>query len=109
MNIKQKVETVLEKYTSTRDSDQLLILMVWWYFHQDKMRVQDNKWWVELSEIRDLEKTESITRVRRKIQNDEKRFPASQEVEAKRRRYEEDMRQSMPNFGWEQAEFFNDK
>lgn len=100
------MEYILQHYPSTRDSDQELITMVWWYYHRQNIIQSEGKWFINMSTIRELEKPESITRCRRKFQ-EEGQYIASKEIRKQRGKFEEDMRQSMPQHGWEYADYLN--
>lgn len=106
MQVKQKVETILEQYPETRDSDQKLIIYLWWYFNKEKMKHDGKNWWVKLDDVLDLEKPDSLTRCRRKVQ-ELGHYQASKPVQEQREVYRDEMQHNMPQPGWEYNEYLN--
>lgn len=99
MNLVEKVEKILETYPNTRDSDTKLTIMVWWQNNQNKLKIVEGIQYVALKDILDMESAESIGRARRKIQ-EEGRWLSSEQVALERAKREEEMRQNMPQVGW---------
>lgn len=65
---KGKVETILEKYPEARDDDSMLILLVWWFFNKDKFeKREDGELWIKAKDILTLDNTETIRRIRQKL------------------------------------------
>lgn len=79
MRIDQAVERVLKNYPATRDSDRLLILSVWW-LQDNSFADRDN--FIEFFKHKAY-MPESITRARRKLQEDGK-YLATKKVEEER-------------------------
>ena len=96
-SIKDKVEYVLKEYPDTRNSDQYLIVMIWWCFNQDSF---EGKEYVRVKDVVDkFEKMESITRCRRKLQ-EEGKYPSTGTVLEKRQGEAEDIRQTINHNDW---------
>lgn len=102
---KKQVEYCLEKFPATRNSDMYLVLSVWKNFHKKKLidfiyvatkslGKDPSDWMIsERDDLRDLPNFESIRRTRAKIQNEELRFLASDEVQQMRKIEEEKSKQ----------------
>ena len=80
---KDLVESVLERDSLTRDDDKLLLFDVW--------KAQGVEIDLDHIEIETMFNAESITRARRKIQNNEGKFPPTSYAVAKRRGINEDL------------------
>ena len=80
---KDLVEIVLSRDESCRDDDKLLLLEVW--------KAQGVDVDLDNVEIETMFNAESITRARRKIQNNECKFPPTSYAVAKRRGINEDL------------------
>ena len=80
---KDLVEDVLEHDESCRDDDLLLLLAVW--------KAQGVEIDLDHVELETMFNAESITRARRKIQNNEGKFPPTSYAVAKRRGINEDL------------------
>jgi len=81
--IKEVVESILKEFPITRDDDFLLCLRVFIRMGYAKA-LQEGKIQIDLKNIQYAPAFETITRERRNIQYNEKRFPASPEVQEKR-------------------------
>ena len=69
MTIKEKVKQILEDYPQSRNSDTTLVVWLWWRFHTDKFKKDDNgDLWIKASDISKLEHHATIGRMRRKYQ-----------------------------------------
>lgn len=92
--IKERVEYVLEQVPEARNSDKVLIGLVWRKFYPDLIHTNlVSKDYVFLSDLMHLPSPESIRRVRQKIQNTEGKYPpTSWEVARKRRFLESEWR-----------------
>jgi len=81
--IKDIVESILKEYPITRDDDFLLCLRVLirgGFAHA----LPEGKVQIDLTKLQYAPAFETITRVRREIQNEEHRFQASEEVQQRR-------------------------
>lgn len=81
--IKQVVEDILREYPQTRDDDFLLCIRVYIrmnYAHS----LPEGKIQIDLKNIQYAPAFETITRLRRQIQYEEKKYPASFEVQQRR-------------------------
>lgn len=84
---KDMVENILANDERSRNSDIWLILQVW----QKKQHI---KCFIPYEDLSKMITPETITRVRRKIQNDENRFlPTSETIRQRRKLREEDIKQ----------------
>jgi len=99
MNLKAQVEHCLKTYPQTRNDDKILVPAVWSLFHVEHIARVDNEQYVKLKDIVLLPSPESITRVRRKFQ-EEGLYPASDYVrrrrDAQKERWRQEMGKSLP-------------
>lgn len=90
--LKTKVEIVLEKFPSTRNSDVDLVIRVWKVFHPEHI----SEGYISLSSLFELPREDTIKRIRAAIQNKDGRFlPTDWNVAKKRGINETVWRQSM--------------
>ena len=91
MSVKKKVEQVLKQHPNTRDSDTKLAVMVWWENHKELFTVIDGKYLIDAKVIPQLERYETISRIRRKFQA-EGMYIGSKKVRQERLEREEGVR-----------------
>lgn len=72
--IEQRVCTILRDFPETRDSDTALLIRYWKQFQPEVLLEWDP---LQLEALFELEKVESITRARRRVQNDLELFQAT--------------------------------
>jgi len=76
-------------------------MAVYWNFHQGAfMQDERGEWGIKSSKFFDLPSSDSITRARRKLQEQGKYEPTCEEVKEARRRNAGLMRGTMPTEGW---------
>lgn len=85
--IKEVVEQVLKEYPITRDDDFLLCIRVFIRMNFAHA-LPEGKIQIDLTQIDKAPAFETITRARREIQHNERRFLASPEVQMQRFRHE---------------------
>jgi len=86
----KKVEETLEEYPATRDCDIELTTKIWTQYYYDCIyRDKDDRYFVYLEKVKDLPREDAISRCRRVIQNDEKKFPPTSLKVAKARGWSE--------------------
>ena len=89
---KNRVYSLLEKYPKARDDDKILTAWYWWTYQQqllvyvEGVKGPDGKGWAApLHNISKLDSEDKLSRIRRKIQNEEGRFfPTDPKVAEKR-------------------------
>lgn len=89
MTVAQQVENLLKYVPSTRGSDREL-----WITYAQKFGVQLTE--AQVDKIRQMPSLETLTRVRRKIQ-EEGRYPAPPKIARERRMKSYEMQQNMPS------------
>lgn len=104
--LKQAVDGVLSAYEDARNNDHFLIFRVYesmgFSSCVDRMNVT---FYISMTQLNELPSCESITRLRRQIQNVEKRYlPTDLDVLIKRKFTDEDLR----IFFGEQSSLYND-
>lgn len=85
-NAKKRVYAILEKHPKARDDDKYLVAYYWIEYQSNLLwRDEGGHWQVPLSNILKLDSEDKLSRIRRKIQNEEGRFwPTLEEVAQKR-------------------------
>ena len=76
--VQHKVEFILEIYEEARNSDYWLLIRYLQTFHKEL------NLFVKYAELKSVPAFETITRCRRKVQNEEHKFKAKQEVQQMR-------------------------
>jgi len=89
MELKEIVSGVLSECEKSRNSDTLLILQT--------LRKMGFKIYIDYKEIGEMPSFESITRVRRKLQNEEGLFLATEDVDTLRKENEKRYRETAAN------------
>lgn len=87
MTIKQVVNDVLREYPETRNNDFLLCIHT--YIRMGFAHKGQTKIIIDFKNIESAPSFETITRFRREIQNNEKRYQATQEIQKRRRDQEQ--------------------
>ena len=95
----QKVESVLQESPDTRNNDKLLVWKIWEIYYQ----VKDS---VTLNQFIKLPSEEIISRIRRRIQNDLKLYPPTDQRVAEARKW--NMREWMKLLGYNVADIPDD-
>jgi len=92
--LKKKVEKILEDFPETRNSDTLLTVTLWEQFYNHLLtRDQNNIKYISLKNVLEVPTQDSISRVRQKIQNEDKLYlPTSWEVARQRKILEDEWR-----------------
>lgn len=90
VKLTDQILVVLEKYPETRNDDIELTIQVWKSFYTEFIikpgEYPEEKWRVELQNLRNLPREDNIKRIRAKIQNDEGKFlPTKWDVAKKRK------------------------
>lgn len=93
-SIKDKTEYVLQHHPQTRNSDKLLVEIFWKTWDRAHISENDAGDWVHLSKIIYMTSSDSITRCRRKFQ-EEGKYPATDPVVIERRSKEKKVRASI--------------
>jgi len=90
-NVEEKVKNILVKHPDTRDNDQMLVSLMWFY-HLGKQNVKDMNAWDLLTKLskNKLPNAESIMRCRRKLQEHNKdlrgdKYDSRHKLEVERR------------------------
>lgn len=98
-SIKEKTEYVLQYNPQTRNSDKLLVEIFWKTWDRAHISENDAGDWVHLSKIIFMTSPDSITRCRRKFQEDGL-YPATDPIVIERRKKERKIRATInqPNF-----------
>lgn len=75
-NLRHKVEFVLSTIPESRNSDVVLTMEIWKEYYKDELiyHPQTNKPYVKLDKVIDLPREDFISRIRRKIQNEERLY-----------------------------------
>lgn len=81
--VRKQIEKVLETMEEARNDDKVLAIEVWRNYLPESRTI------VTFEEVLRLPSQEAINRIRRKIQNDEKRFLPTDEKIRKRRKISE--------------------
>ena len=81
VSLKTKVEDILKRYSEARDNDVKLCNALWFeYYNQFIRKNEDGDLYIRLKDMYEVPLQDDIIRFRRVIQNEEKKFQASQEV-----------------------------
>lgn len=83
MKLEPKVKEVLEKYEVARNSDDLLLLLVYQHINKDVCTLDYREVMMNRKEL-GLPSAESVTRCRRKLQADNEHLRADKEVSEQR-------------------------
>jgi hypothetical protein len=91
-DLRKKVLHCLEKHQLTRDDDLLLTQTIWMEFHMNKLKYSDEygDYFVSMKSLRELPREDHVSRVRRKIQNEELMYLPTRRDVAKKRGIAED-------------------
>lgn len=94
--LKKQVERILELYPKTRENDAFLTVYLWKEFYSEHLFTSpvDNRLSVRLASIPQLPSEDSISRARRKIQ-EEGRFLPGENVTKNRRRAQDDWKEAL--------------
>lgn len=99
MSLLYEVEQVLKDNIDARSSDKYLTVGVWWRYHEDAFLVQDNKSYISVEKFFDLPSYDTISRIRRKLQEQNKYLPAI-EIANTRKRKEKKIRKNINMTTW---------
>jgi hypothetical protein len=84
-SLKKKVLDVLSRYPEARDNDVKLCNALWYeYYNNFLRRNEDGDLYIRLKDMYEVPLQDDIIRLRRVIQNDEKKFQASELIKQER-------------------------
>lgn len=89
-DLDNKIRAVLKDDEKSRNSDIRLTQMIWWRYYQHKIKMIDDKPYVNMLDLFDLPREDNIKRIRAKIQNEEKLYLPTDPAVAKKRGWLED-------------------
>jgi len=96
MRLTDKIEKVLAQYEEARNCDMTLTYLVWYEYHQDRLKYVDNEWYVKLSDLKELPREDHVKRHRARLQNEEGKYlPTDPTVIKKRRLHESKWRKEL--------------
>jgi len=94
--LKKQVERILELYPKTRENDAFLTVYLWKEFYGEFLfTAGDNRLSIRLVSIPHLPSSDSISRARRKIQEDGFYLPENPEVRRKRSQAQDDWKEAL--------------
>lgn len=105
--LEKHIKEVLATDTKSRNSDIRLTQMIWWRYHQDKVKSFNGKAYIEFNDLFELPREDNIKRIRAKIQNVEKLYPPTDLAVARKRGWLEDEWRSY--LGYKTREEINDE
>jgi len=97
-NLKEQVEYVLQRYPSSRELDELLWWLVLRLFHPELAKEFGEcakRGYIPISVLKKVPRFETVSRIRRKFNEEGLYLPKNKEVLKRRRRFEEHWRRLM--------------
>jgi len=91
MNLQNKIEHILKLYPESRNSDIVLMTKLWECFYNNYLLQLNGESYLKLSNLYDVPRLDDISRIRRKIQNEERMYlPTDIEILIERARMSRD-------------------
>lgn len=102
MKLSDQVKTILREHPATRSDDKKLIVALWWQFNNTSFKKHEGEYLVNVKDIvYKFPTPESITRCRRKIQ-EEGMYLADKGTQEQRKDRDDNIRGSINGYNWEE-------
>lgn len=88
--LESQIRVVLSEDKKSRNSDIRLTQMIWWKYYRNKIKMVDDKPYINMNDLFELPREDNIKRIRAKIQNDEKMYLPTDPAIARKRGWAED-------------------